>query len=214
MLVKSLSRYWLAALTMLLTSSAVPSRANVVIGNLAGTHNNNNFSNVGQGLTAAMGFTTGSSSISLTDVELVLTLQAPASDAPLLQLRSNASGAPGVSLLTFTNPTLSSGTDLTYTFTPSSAFTLQANTTYWLYLTSSSSTGAYFEWAGGNPAVTPTGSGATYSGTTTGVVDNFQIDGQPAVLVPEPSTLFIVVATAPLSGLGFWCFKRRRRVAA
>src|SRR5271165_365111 len=208
MLGKCIGRYWLAALTVLLTTGAIPSRADLVIGNLPS--NDSNASLIGHGLTAAMGFTMGSSSYALTDAKLVLELTDPSSNAPLLQLQNNVSGAPGRSLLTFTNPSLSAGT-ATYTFAPSTAFTLQSNTTYWLDLTSSSTTGAFFLWVGSNPAVTPTGSGATYFGTTNGVLDSFQVDG---VIVPEPSTLFIVVATAPLSGLGFWCFKRRRRAAA
>ncbi|MBV8130878.1 MAG: PEP-CTERM sorting domain-containing protein [Planctomycetaceae bacterium] len=208
MLGKCIGRYWLAALTVLLTTGAIPSRADLVIGNLPG--NDNNFSVIGQGFTAAMGFTMGSSSYALTDAKLVLALTDPSSNAPLLQLQNNVSGAPGTSLLTFTNPSLSAGT-ATYTFAPSTAFTLQSNTTYWLDLTSSNANGGPFFWLGNNPGSTPTGSGATFFGTTNGVLNSFQVDG---VLVPEPSTLFIVVATAPLSGLGFWCFKRRRRAAA
>ena len=201
MLVKSMRRYWLAALTVLLTTGAIPSRADVVLSNLPG--NDNNFSPIGQGHSAAMGFTMGNLSYSLTDAELVLTLPAPSSNAPLLQLCSNVSGAPGTSLLTFTNPSLSTGT-ATYTFAPSTPFTLQSNTTYWLDLTSSNANGGLFFWLGSSPGIIPTGPGATFFGS-------FQVAG---VLVPEPSTLFIVVATAPLSGLGFWCFKRRRRAAA
>jgi|SRR5271165_4115345 len=211
MLGKCIGRYWLAALTVLLTTGAIPSRADLVIGNLP-PDNDLNASLIGFGQTATMGFTMGSSSYALTDAELRLGLIDPSSTAPLLQLWSNASGKPGTSLLTFTNPSLSTSPH-TYTFAPSTAFTLQSNTTYWLDLTSSSTTGAFFLWLGSNPAVTPTGSGATFFGTTNanGVLDSFQVDG---ILVPEPSTLFIVAATAPLSGLGFWCFKRRRRTAA
>jgi len=214
-------RYWLAAVTVLLTTGAIPARADLIIGNLPG--NNNTFSNIGEGLTAAMGFTMGSSSYSLTDAKVVLTLSAvtasPASseNAPLLQLWSDTSGAPGASQLTFTNPSLSNGTALTFTFTPSTAFTLQANTSYFLYLTSSNAAGAYFNWVGSSPAVTPTGTGATYLKSTTTVENSFQIDGTAASTdsvtgVPEPSTLFIVAVTVPL-GLGFWRFKRRRVAA-
>jgi len=219
-------RYWLAAVTVLLTTGAIPARADLIIGNLPG--NNSNVSVIGAlGSTAAMGFTMGSSSYTLTDAELVLTLTAPTasppslSNAPLLQLRSDVSGAPGASLLTFTNPDFTKVTPLTpstFTFTPSTPFTLQANTSYFLYLASSTTLGAPFLWDASKPAVTPTGSGATYLKSTTSALNSFELDGQdpPAnpnvASTPEPSTLFIVAATVPV-GLGFWWFKRRRVAA-
>jgi hypothetical protein len=204
---------WVLAMIVVLAAGAMPARAQIVLGNLSS--NDNNFSNVGQGLTAAMGFTMGNTGYSLTSAELVLTLQAPASDAPVLQLWSeNSKGAPGASLLTFKSASaLTAGTDETVTFSAANAFTLQANTTYFLYLTSSTKTGAFFQWAGGNPGVTPTGAGATYFGTTTGVIDNFQLNGTAMVLSPEPSSFLIVAIVAPLGGLGCWWIKRRRVVA-
>ena len=138
----------------------------------------------------------------------------------MLQLRSDVSGTPGASLLTFTNPAFTNSeafAALTYTFAPSTAFTLQANTSYFLYLTSSNTLGTPFLWDGSKPAVTPTGQGATYLKSTTSALDSFELDGQdppPNVVAatPEPSTLFVVAATIPL-GLGFWWFKRRRVAA-
>jgi hypothetical protein len=210
--------HWLGAAIVLLTALAIPARADL-IGNLQSSYNND--SNIGQGLTAAMGFTMGSSSYSLTDAQVVLTLQAVTSNppslsnAPLLQLWSDVSGAPGAALLTFTAPTLTNGTAQTFTFTPSSSFSLQANTSYFLYLTSSNSGGAYFQWLADNPGVTPTGPGATFLSSTTSVDNSFQIDGQiqsDVVVVPEPSSLFAVAAISPV-GFGFWWFKRRRIAA-
>jgi hypothetical protein len=199
--------YCVVAMTVALVAWAIPARADIIVGNLSS--NDNNFSNVGEGLNAAMGFTMNNSSYSLTSAELVLTLQAPASDAPLLQLWSDVDNAPGAALMTFNNSTLSAGTDQSFTFTPPTAFTLQANTAYFLYLTSETATGAFFQWAGGNPGLQPTGDGAQYSSTTTGVMDNFQLAGNAIVAAPEPSS-FVIVAVALLGGMGLCWIKRPR----
>lgn len=173
----------------------------LVIGNLPG--NNNNLANIGEGLTADVGFTMGSTSYTLADATLELRLGAPSSNAPLLQLRADTSGSPGAVLETFTTPGSLPTGDNPITFTPSTPFTLQANTSYFLYLTSSTTTGAFYNWLGSNPVVNPTGPGATYlagSASPTGPL-SFQVDGTVVAAVPEPSTL-VGACIATLAGAG------------
>ena len=49
--------YLVAAMIVVLAGEAIPARADIIIGNLSS--NDNNFSYVGEGMSAAMGFTVG-----------------------------------------------------------------------------------------------------------------------------------------------------------
>lgn len=192
-----------AAMTAMLATAASPALAGTVtiIGNNSGTPNN--LANIGEGLTSSVTFKMGSTSYNLADAELLLRLNAPASNAPLLELTNGN----GKVLETLTTPkSLATGDNL-ITFTAASPFTLEAGQTYSLLLTSSTMTGAYFNWLGGNPAVTPTGPGATYVSTTANKPLTFQLDG--TAIVPEPSTLLMSGLSA-FAVVGFVRLRRRR----
>jgi hypothetical protein len=179
----------------------VPSARATYLTNLPGS-NNGNFVNIGAGLSYAVGFT-NLSAVGLVDAELILTTQAPAADADVFSLYSDAAGKPGVDLATFTTPSQGVGTG---TDTFDVTYTLQANTSYFLVLTG----GADFsQWtstftANNLNGVTPTGTGATYltqfagsgpiggaptSYTPSSIIPNFQLDIATATATPEPSSL-------------------------
>ncbi|MEI6427798.1 MAG: choice-of-anchor R domain-containing protein [Pseudanabaena sp. ELA607] len=66
---------------------------------------------------------------------------------------TNPNGATLQSLL-FNNPSSSSNTINDFIFTPTSTFTLKADTRYWLRV---SATSGNYNWLGNNPPTTPTG---------------------------------------------------------
>jgi hypothetical protein len=189
-------------------------RADVIIGNL-GAADGNSLSFNGSSWDAAS-FTMGSQAYSLADVQITLTSN-PASSSTFV-LESDASGVPsGTVVSTFSthSPDFTNSTT-TYTFTPDSAFTLAANTTYWL-VASTTSGGS-----GGSdsiPVTFPAGGGATFGNYATSTssgsawtIDNsnaakFQIDGTLAS-VPEPSSLLLVGTVACVAAAVGW---RRRR---
>lgn len=117
-------------------------------------------------------------------------------DTPVLTIRNDTGGSnPGSTVLaSFTNPTPLGAAILNYTFNPSSAFTFQAGTKYWLNLGISAGS---ITWLSSGPNVTPTGTptfgayrisgnnGTTFNNSPT--LNSFQIDAVESV--PEPSTM-------------------------
>lgn len=77
-------------------------------------------------------------------------------DVPVVQIRNDVGSVnPGATVLAaLANPSPQGTGIFNYTFTPSSSFTFQAATKYWLYVTGSA--GSY-DWMASSPAVTPTG---------------------------------------------------------
>lgn len=125
--------------------------------------------------------------------------------APLVEIFSDAGGAPGASLTTLMNPgSFSLGID-DYAFTPTSSFTLEADQSYWVV---ASSTLGTYNWKASSPSETPTGL-ATHIGATFGayppvgsssILTTYFVD---ATVVPAPGSL----ALLGLAGLA----ARRRR---
>jgi hypothetical protein len=108
-----------------------------------------------------------------------------------------------------------------FTFLPSGTLALDPNTTYWLLV--DASVGDY-DWRGGfDPAITPTGAGATFKSYQYSMFDNgvtyspggflssFQINGTPVAAVPEPSTFLLAVGVGV--GLLGWRWVKGRRLA-
>lgn len=124
---------------------------------------------------------------------------------PLVEIFSDAGGAPGASLTTLMNPgSFGLGID-DYAFTPTSSFTLEADQSYWVV---ASSTLGTYSWKASSPSVTPTGL-ATHLGATFGayppvgsssILTTYFVD---ATVVPAPGSL----ALLGLAGLAV----RRRR---
>ena len=172
-----------------------------------------------------MGFTMGGAAFDLNSVSLrmcfatgadVCTGIAGASlGIPVLRLFSDNGGLPGSELLTFTNPAFGLGY-ADYTFLAPSAFTLQANTSYWLVLHSSND--GEFTWEANNPQTTPSGAFAIHLGSLfgaagaptpptvgSGILNIYSLDG--TAVVPEPSTILLSIV-----GLGVIAGIRLRRI--
>ncbi|GBF52218.1 hypothetical protein N0824_00059 [Microcystis sp. 0824] len=151
-------------------------------------------------------------------------------DNPLVQIRQdNGTDNPGSTVLaSFTNPTPQGTGNFGYTFTPTSPFTFNASTKYWLYVTTTSGS---FSWRVNQPSITPTeiatlssmpvvsgtgetglqrfstNGGATF--TSGSMAPSFQIntaDIPPSVATPEPGA----IAALSLFGLGLLGVKGRR----
>lgn len=140
----------------------------------------------------------------------------------ILTLHGGSASAPsGAALAAFDNPNFPSGAATPYTFTPSSPFTLLANTNYWLVLQGDGNTQNTVNWNSAQPGLTPTGI-ATFLGqtsdsgfppttaTTSANRFAFQVDGEVVTSdVPEPGT-YTLLAT----GLAAMCWRRRRSFTA
>lgn len=125
--------------------------------------------------------------------------------SPVIQIFSDAGGVPGAALTTLDNPGSFAAGIGDYAFTPSSSFTLDADTSYWIVASSSLST---YSWKASSPAETPTGLathlGATFGAfppsSSSGILNTYFVD---ATVVPAPGSL----ALLGLAGLAV----RRRR---
>ena len=193
----------------LLAFPAVSTRADVIISNLGSAH-----AQFRAGGYTAMGFTMGTESYTLTDVELSLVVFSGV--PPLITLNANNGGTPGVALEAFTNPSFGSNQQ-NYTFTPTSPFTLAANTTYWLTAALNDSRW-YYASVDATGIATSVGfalfspdAGASWI-TDTGTYRAYQVNGSPpaastAAPVPEPSSLLL----ACVAGCGSLLPALRRR---
>lgn len=222
----------LAFAAAVLLVSVAPTHAALILGNLPG--NNGNLNNIGQGLTASVGFTM-TDAYTLSNAQLSLRLNtptdngpsfrlpggvapaSPSDNAPELRLTSDLAG--NNTLLTFVTPSSLPTGDNVITFGAPSAYTLQAGTTYYLTLGSSNSGGAYFNWLGNNPPATLTGPGATYTAfrpSQDGYAGplSFAVNGTPVVALPEPAGVAMLAAGLPcLATVSAWG-RRRLGVAA
>jgi hypothetical protein len=109
-------------------------------------------------------------------------------DVPVVQIRNDVGSAdPGTTVLAvLANPSPQGTGIFSYTFTPSSSFTFQAATQYWLYVTTSA---GVYNWMASSPGITPTGfanfgayrissnSGSSFNASST--LNSFEINATP-----------------------------------
>ena len=217
---------FIAAIFLIVTIAySMPANADDIYGDIGGT--NQIFSGYGLGPGGgvnnyiAEGFTmTGSYNLQSVDVNLSQ-FQAAAGSNIALSIFSDNAGVPDSDLYDLsTNISVpSSGSPVSFNFTGSGSFILNAGTTYWLemYATNpSSGTGTTVQWDGAVTSsfgiATPTGPGATEVGqrrtfgggtSTTDLRTAFQLNG--VSVVPEPSTITLF----SIGALGL-LFARRR----
>jgi hypothetical protein len=189
--------------------------ADVMLGNLSGSLDNDQSHPNGTTL-KAVGFTTPGSAYVLDSVVLRIDeLNASNLYLPVLTLDSNASGKPGAVLDTFTSPTPVLGVQ-NLTLSPTSSFTLQAGQTYWLVLGSTNTTtSSDFQWLGTTAGDYPTGlavsseflrsgdSGQTWGASST--INELQVNVTP---VPEARTWALMIAGFAATGAAL---RRKRR---
>jgi len=199
---------WLPIVVCLLLAVARPvSASSVLIGNLPFANTGSyNLANTIPGEFAAVGFTMGSQDFDLASATMFLVPLGGTVDVVL-----SSTPFPFTPLVSLTGPlsTTPSVVAGEYTFTPTSAFTLLAGTTYYLVY---SPIGAQVTWLGdiGDTATGPfaTDAGFFFGGTSfPGFTFEYQIEGD-AVAVPEPS-LLALVGIGAVSALR----KRRRQLA-
>ena len=149
------------ALASLLISPALSS--DVIISNFSsGVGTGTAFGSGANTIYKAFGFTMGATSYTLEEVALSLNVTGAAID-PQLQIWSDAGSTPGAPLFTLDDPAALVG-QMDFVFTAGAPFTLDAGTTYWLYLESVPVGGDSFLWDGTNPSMLPTGGSATAVG--------------------------------------------------
>ena len=105
---------------------------------------------------------TGASDYRLNEVLLSIDVTGANPD-PQLEVWSDVGGSPGTPLFEFDDPAVFVG-EKDFVFTAGSAFTLQANTTYWLYLRAVPANGETFLWEATEPDTLPIGPGAVAVG--------------------------------------------------
>ena len=160
----------------------------------------------------AVGFTMGATSFQLDSVTIRFTTEGIAtfaSNQVFADLYGGTGGGSGVPTgsplvgLTTGAATIFDDTELTYT--PASAFTLTANTTYWIVLHASDTVTAHLGWA--TAANAPTGPFAVSEGEAqasdlppsshnNGSPMMYQVDGTPVTgaAAPEPGTTLLFAA--------------------
>jgi hypothetical protein len=193
-------------MTAALTSKPVD--AAVIISNL---NNSSNATDINNGTPGdpnqnwdASSFHVDSNNYSLSDIVVQVALDPSSTSSNFqLQLRADTPSGPGAVIVTLTpsQPVTSSIADIT--FTPQSAVTLQANTTYWV--TADVTQGSVlwrvssdFSTTGpatlGNPAFAfSADNGVTWTTVPEFQPDKFQVDGEigGSTVVPEPPAIVI-----------------------
>jgi len=192
----------------------------VIFGNMPG--NDATQTALGAGRVKALSFTIGGQDTNLGSLALRLGNYDDALDTMEVKLLNDIGGVnPGSTVLaTFTAPAGQGAGITDYYYTPSSPFTLQASTKYWLSVGYISGDGV--DWMASSPSAAPTGiatfegqrysttSGATWSSSS--LINSFQLTDTIASQVivsqvPEPSAVF---STAWLLGCGLMMRRRKR----
>jgi hypothetical protein len=143
----------------------------------------------------------------------------------IFELRAPGGSNPanGTPLLTFTNPATQGDGFFTYNFTPSTSFTLQNGTTYFIF--AYAATGTQFSWSRSEAAINPTspsgvatyvaarltsnGGGAWGSSNPSSFQLNGTAPGSGPAAVPEPSTA--VMAGLSIATIFAKAVRRRRK---
>ncbi len=201
-------------------------KGDIILGNISESTTNASGLQIGINGTSgsrnwAMSFIVGNTSVDLGSIDLPLNLETDpgASGIPILQIRGDdaANGHPDDNVLVaFNIPAEQTGIQL-YSFSPTSSYTLAANTTYWLFLSEDDNL-QRFTWRYESPGITPSGDFATYGATrelrdgsawlAKTTIFNFQINDVTAA-VPEPATYASFLVT--LAGI-FWVRRKIRRI--
>jgi hypothetical protein len=197
-----------------------PVRAAVLIGNLPQT-NDIFFGTTAINIVRAFSFTLPAGNNYSLDNAILRLGGYDATESLGIQIRDDNGGSnPGSTVLaSFTSPVGQGAANFSYTFTPTSPFTFNAGTKYWLYFQPISGT---VTWRGSNPPEALTGiatftnnlvstnSGATFANVPNNFVGSFQINATEitglAASTPEPGA----IAALSLFGLGLLGVKGRR----
>ncbi len=143
-----------------------------------------------------MGFTMPGDEYVLDSVTLRLATFG-ANVAPIVEIWNDVGGLPGASLVTLVNPVFAASGIANYDFTPPGAFTLSANTTYWIVAYGQAGADRY-DWKASSPAVIPTGP-ATHAGalfdtngppptTTSSIICSYAVNGSAGPTAVESAT--------------------------
>ncbi len=219
---------WSTISCVLFSGLAAGARADVIISNLPGDDGNSTFINAPLGGnnggasedSKAAGFLMpAGTDYTLDSVNLRLDFF-DTDSVPVVALYNDSAGAPGTLLTTLTDPAISVGTN-TFSFTPSSAFTLNAGSAYWVVVSNNAAIADSFRWlTSTTPGITPTGIAASTgyifafsppppSGPLDTTFQNSYSVIGTAVAVPEPGSMAMLLGMG-LTGAGF-LMKRRRR---
>ncbi len=193
-----LTRVPLLVMALLLSSTGMIGQV-VIIGNYSSTDDNSS-SGIGLNSQKAVKFTMpAGTGYFVSTLELRLE-DAFSNGAPAISLRNDdaVGDNPGTEFVTFDNPTLADA-KASYTFTPASSTTLQANTSYWILVDHADNSNDYI-WlahAGGAGGITPSGiatygnyrwstnNGVSYSNSS--YLNSFQLNG---MVLPVELTIF------------------------
>ena len=153
----------------------------------------------------AVGFAMGSSAYTLDSATLAMDMQLGAGN-PVVSIWSAGPLGPGVELLVLTNPpNLSAGGLADFVFTAPSAFTLDANQTYWLHIRSEPQLGNPFNWMSTSNVNPPTGPAATFVSynfnASSTFYNRFQIEGTIAAPTCRPDLTTNAIPGSPGYGV-------------
>lgn len=192
-------------------------RCDLVLGNLAGsTNDNGTAAGFGSGVGYSIGFTVGSTSVTLTSVDLRLRSNTSSGLATLELRRDNNNNPESGSLALFGNQTVTNGFS-TISFTPTATMQLTAGSKYWLTIGTQLAPPDGLLIGSDDQSIPFAGTFATFNGLRSGLFDNqttvipsgantptFAINGT-ITAVPEPSS-FVTFAL----GCGIFEWYRRR----
>jgi len=219
---KRLPRIHFVILFLALSSTCLS--AATIVSTYDGTQQDGSKLDADQSSGKALAFTmpSGGATYVLDDITLRLYIPGDVSltDISLSLWSNGASNSPGTELLTFTNPTFTSGATASFTFTPDSTFYLEPSTSYWVAVQNvtsadvywrASASGNYFDSSIG--ATSGAGAHTGYYGNgspsewtlTSSLINSYTIN---ATVVPESSTYACILGV--LVGLLAACRRKRK----
>jgi hypothetical protein len=187
---------WAGCAAVLTLACSVVS-ADVILGNYPPANNTTLTADVDNLRRKAMSFAMpAGSDYFITSITLRLGNYITPGDSAVLEIRNHTGSttAPGLTTIgAFVAPASASSAISDFVFTPVGTVTLQAGTSYWIYLSGANSTTS-FDWRGSSPAIIPTGI-AAYGGqslfttnggtswTSSATINSFLIEGD----IPAPA---------------------------